>query len=83
MPNGLAVARSPTEERDVLHPQPQELTLTEEREPVDGTCEACGAQELARYRLADYRGWILAVKCQSCLALVSGERITAPPQGQP
>lgn len=67
----------------MLHPQPQEATLTEEREPVDGSCAACGAAELARYRLADYRGWILAVTCQRCLELASGERITAPPQARP
>jgi len=57
------------------------MTLDEPVEQVDGTCAACGAADLRRYRLADYRGWLRVVKCRSCLTTAERERIPAPPQG--
>lgn len=64
----------------MLFPQPQELTVDEPMEPVDGKCAECTAETLFRYRLADYRGWLRVVKCRSCLNVVSSEQIVAPPQ---
>ena len=37
------------------------------REPVDGTCSACGAEALARYPVLSEGGWFEVVKCQTCL----------------
>ncbi|BBG04795.1 MULTISPECIES: hypothetical protein [Pseudonocardia] len=65
----------------MLYPQPTEMTLDEPVEHVDRPCAACGAAELYRYRLADYRGWLRVVKCRSCLITAERERIPAPPQG--
>lgn len=67
----------------MLHPQPLEPTITEERHPVEGRCEHCGTEELATYKVAHYRGWVQAVKCQRCLTLASADPITAPPQAAP
>jgi hypothetical protein len=38
-----------------------------EREPVDGTCSSCAAQELRRYPVHSEGGWFIVVKCQRCL----------------
>ncbi|MEV1295951.1 hypothetical protein [Pseudonocardia sp. NPDC049635] len=65
----------------MLFPQPTEMTIAEPVDPVGGTCGECGAATLARYRLVDYRGWLRVVKCRSCLAVASSERVVAPPQG--
>jgi len=55
-------------------PRPEELHLTAEREAVDGTCPACGAQALAAYRVLSEGGRWDVVKCQECLTSVSRER---------
>jgi transposase-like protein len=44
-----------------------------EREPVDGTCPRCGADDLRRYPVNSEGGWFDVVKCQSCLHSVSRE----------
>jgi vanillate/4-hydroxybenzoate decarboxylase subunit D len=54
-------------------PRPTELHLSVEREPVDGTCPECGAEDLKRYPVLSEGGWWTAVKCQSCLASISRE----------
>jgi len=46
-------------------------TSTVEREPVEGTCPACGTAALHRYPVLSDGGWYLAVKCQHCLHSVS------------
>ena len=43
-----------------------------EREAVDGTCGACGARTLSRYPVVGEEGWVMVVKCQTCL--VDAER---------
>jgi vanillate/4-hydroxybenzoate decarboxylase subunit D len=55
-------------------PRPQEPHLTAEREPVEGSCRACGAGALASYRVLSEGGWWDVVKCTQCLASVSRER---------
>jgi len=37
------------------------------RVPVSGTCDECGASELARYPVLSVGGWFQVVKCQVCL----------------
>ena len=37
------------------------------REPVDGSCPGCGADQLARYPVLATGGWFVVVKCQRCL----------------
>jgi len=48
-------------------------TLTVEREPVEGTCPACGRDELRRDPVLSDGGWFMVVKCQQCLYSVSRE----------
>lgn len=62
----------------MIYPQPQELTITEKREPMDGACERCGARSLQRYRAVDYRGWLRVTKCSACLWVASRESIVSP-----
>ncbi len=62
----------------IIFPQPAEMFITEAREPVSGSCERCGAESLYGYRVVDYRGWLRAVKCQSCLWTARAERIVSP-----
>ena len=45
-----------------------------QRDPVEGTCPACGRAELACYPVCSEGGWFLVVKCQQCLHSVSRER---------
>lgn len=51
--------------------RPTELTLSVDREAIDGTCPACGASRLARYPVVAEHGWTMVVKCQSCLHSVT------------
>jgi hypothetical protein len=55
-------------------PRPQEPHLSVEREPVAGSCPACGAQALAAYRVLGEGGLWDVVKCQQCLTSVARER---------
>lgn len=56
------------------YPRPAELTLSVEKEPVQGTCPACGAAALMQYPVLSEGGWFQVVKCQECLHSVSRER---------
>jgi hypothetical protein len=47
--------------------------LRVEREPVEGACEACGAEELKRYPVLSENGWFLVTKCQRCLTSAQRE----------
>lgn len=58
----------------MIYPRPQEKTLTVEREPVDGACPECGAEELQRYPVLGSGGWWDVVRCQACLHDVERER---------
>jgi hypothetical protein len=44
-----------------------------DREPADGSCPRCGAEELRRYPVNSEGGWFDVVKCQGCLHSVSRE----------
>lgn len=59
--------------------RPTERHLHVERRVIEGSCPACGAQELAAYRVLSDGGFFNAVKCQRCLH--SLEREPAPPFG--
>jgi predicted RNA-binding Zn-ribbon protein involved in translation (DUF1610 family) len=59
--------------------RPSERHLNVERRAVEGSCPACGAQELAAYRVLSDGGFFNVVKCQRCLH--SLERKPAPPFG--
>jgi hypothetical protein len=37
------------------------------REPAEGSCPECGAEQLARYPVLGSGGWFVVVKCQRCL----------------
>lgn len=52
-------------------PRPTERHLHVERTPVDGTCPACDATDLAGYPVFSEGGWWNVVKCQECLHSVS------------
>jgi vanillate/4-hydroxybenzoate decarboxylase subunit D len=51
----------------------EETFAVVERQPVSGTCDECGAQNLMKYPVLALGGWFMAVKCQACLASVSRE----------
>lgn len=57
------------------YPRPTEPTLAVEKEPVDGTCPACGADDLKTYPVLAEYGWEQVAKCQTCLHSVSRERL--------
>ena len=59
--------------------RPSERYLNVERRAVEGSCPACGAQQLAAYRVLGDGGFFNVVKCQRCLH--SLEREPAPPFG--
>ena len=40
------------------------------REPAEGSCPSCGADDLARYPVLSTGGWFEVVKCQRCLTSV-------------
>jgi vanillate/4-hydroxybenzoate decarboxylase subunit D len=44
------------------------------REPVPGSCPACGEEDLARYPVNSEGGWFMVVKCQACLYSVSRDK---------
>jgi N-methylhydantoinase B len=44
-----------------------EASIVPVKESVEGACEACGAEQLARYPLLGPEGWVMVVKCQMCL----------------
>ncbi len=54
-------------------PRPSELRVSVEREPVDGTCDACGVSALEAYPVLSEGGWFKVVKCQECLESKSRE----------
>ena len=56
--------------------RPQDPTPVQEREPVQGTCDECGAEALMRYPVLSEGGWFIAVKCQACLYSQSREKWT-------
>lgn len=58
----------------VIYPRPTALTLSVEREDVDGSCPECGSEELQRYPVLSEGGWFDTVKCQACLCSVERER---------
>lgn len=60
-------------------PRPHESHLHVDRQPVPGACPACGAQDLAAYRVLSDGGWWDVEKCQSCLYSV--RRVPAPALG--
>jgi transposase-like protein len=53
--------------------RPTELTLSQEKTPVEGACPACGAHALRAYPVNSEGGWFQVVKCQDCLHSVSRE----------
>ena len=53
--------------------RPREAAPVQQREAVDGHCDACGAAALQRYPVLSEGGWFLAVKCQQCLHSQSRE----------
>jgi vanillate/4-hydroxybenzoate decarboxylase subunit D len=59
--------------------RPAQRHLEAERRPVGGACRACGAEQLAEYRVLSDGGWFDVRKCQACLESVSRE--PAPPFG--
>jgi hypothetical protein len=59
--------------------RPAQRHLDVERRRVAGTCPACGAEELAEYRVLSDGGWFDVRKCQRCLESVVRE--PAPPLG--
>lgn len=58
----------------MIYPRPTELTLSVERESVDGTCPECGSNVLQRYPVLAEGGWFDVVKCQDCLYSLERER---------
>ncbi|MGD9602740.1 MAG: hypothetical protein AB7O21_15755 [Gammaproteobacteria bacterium] len=56
--------------------RPTDPNPVQAREPVAGTCEACGADALKRYPVLSEGGWYMAVKCQSCLHSQQREKWT-------
>lgn len=54
--------------------RPDDPTPHQAREPVPGRCEECGASSLMRYPVLSEGGWLIAVKCQECLASSSREK---------
>ncbi len=56
-----------------LFPRPAEAAPVQSREPVEGACDECGAEDLLRYPVLSEGGWFIVVKCQSCLYSMSRE----------
>lgn len=56
--------------------RPSETAPVQAREPIAGTCAACGAEALMRYPVLSEGGWFMAVKCQDCLYSQSREKWT-------
>lgn len=53
--------------------RPEDESPKQIREPVEGSCAECGAEELMRYPVLSEGGWYIAVKCQVCLCSKSRE----------
>ena len=51
----------------VVHPRPDEPTVSVHREPVDGDCPRCGEPQLRAYPVLTEAGWFDVVKCANCL----------------
>ncbi|OZM81349.1 hypothetical protein [Pseudonocardia sp. MH-G8] len=60
-------------------PRPRETHLHVERRALPGPCPACGAPELAAYRVLGEGGWWDVEKCRSCLHSV--RRVPVPVLG--
>lgn len=56
------------------YPRPETLTISQEREPVEGTCTVCGSGRLSRYPVLSEGGWFLVVRCADCLNCQERER---------
>ncbi len=56
------------------YPRSVERQLHVERVAVEGTCEACGGNELEAYPVLSEGGWFQVVKCPGCLVSSSRER---------
>ncbi len=56
-----------------LYARPDDAAPVQAREPIEGACESCGAEALARYPVLSEGGWFMVVKCQQCLASASRE----------
>jgi len=50
----------------LIFPRPEAERLFVDRKPVEGICPKCGANELARYPVANYLGPRIVTKCQKC-----------------
>lgn len=59
-----------------LFSRPDDPTPRQIREPVDGQCQECGAENLMRYPVLSEGGWYMTVKCQQCLHSHSREKWT-------
>lgn len=59
-----------------LFQRPDDPNPVQEREPVEGTCDACDKAALMRYPVLSEGGWYIVVKCQSCLHSQSREKWT-------
>lgn len=59
-----------------LFTRPEDPTPVQNREAVEGNCDACGDAALARYPVLSEGGWFMVVKCQSCLHSQSREKWT-------
>jgi hypothetical protein len=46
---------------------PDDAGYEPRRIPAVGTCDECGASELAQYPVPSVGGWFPVVKCQACL----------------
>jgi hypothetical protein len=55
----------------VREERPEALQELGGREVVQGDCEACGKDDLRRYKVLAADGWFEVVKCQSCLTSAS------------
>ncbi|MEM7467201.1 MAG: hypothetical protein AAF387_09980 [Pseudomonadota bacterium] len=57
-----------------IYQRPNEPEPVQKREPIDGECHACGAEDLMRYPVLSEGGWYMVIKCQSCLYSQSREK---------
>lgn len=55
-------------------PRPTETIVSLVKDPVEGSCPKCDAEELRRYPVNSEGGWFEVVKCQNCLHSLSRER---------
>ena len=56
--------------------RPQDPAPVQAREPVTGTCDECGAENLMRYPVLSEGGWYIVIKCQTCLHAQSRRKWT-------